>query len=173
MDCSLPGSAVHGIFQATILEWVAISFSRVINNKEHCITNFTLILQLWSGCCCCSVSKSCLTLSNPMDCSPPDHSVHGILQARILEWVVIPFSSGSSQPRHQTWVSCIAGGFFTVWVTGEPPGKPLMKCQGLVKYGDWVSSGCNKNLNTYFIKRKKKLNTYFIQKIHERRHSLN
>ena len=54
-----------------ILEWAAISFSRVINNKEHCITKFTLILQLRSGCSCCSVSKSCLTLSNPTDCSPP------------------------------------------------------------------------------------------------------
>ena len=80
------------------------------------------------------------------------------------EYWRIPFSSGSSQPRHQTWVSCIAGGFFTVWVTGEPPGKPLMKCQGLVKYGDWVSSGCNKNLNTYFIKRKKKTQHLFYTK---------
>ena len=46
--------------------------------------------------------------------SPPGSSVHGILQARILEWVAIPFSRGSSQPRDQTWVSCIAGRFFTV-----------------------------------------------------------
>ena len=52
-----------------------------------------------------------------MDCSPPDSSVHGILQARILEWVAIPFSRGSSQPRDQTWVSCIAGRFFTNWAT--------------------------------------------------------
>jgi len=49
-----------------------------------------------------------------MDCSPPGFSVHGILQARILEWVAIPFSRGSSQPRDQTQVSHIAGGFFTV-----------------------------------------------------------
>ena len=45
--------------------------------------------------------------------------VHGILQARILEWVAIPFSRGSSQPRNQTGVSCIAGGFFTSWATKE------------------------------------------------------
>ena len=59
------------------------------------------------------VAQSCLTLCDPMDCSPPGSSVHGILQARILEWVAIPFSRGSSQPRGQTQVSCIAGRFFT------------------------------------------------------------
>ena len=45
-------------------------------------------------------------------CDPMDYTVHGILQARILEWVAIPFSRGSSQPRDQTQVSCIAGGYF-------------------------------------------------------------
>ena len=54
-----------------------------------------------------------------MDCSLPGSSVCGILQARIVEWVAIPFSGGSSQPRDQTWVSCIAGGFFTVWTIRE------------------------------------------------------
>ena len=54
-----------------------------------------------------------------MDCSPPGSSVHGILQARILEWVAIPFSRRSSQPRDWTWVSCIAGGFFIIWVTSS------------------------------------------------------
>ena len=48
-----------------------------------------------------------------------DYAVHGILQARILEWVAVPFSRGSSQPRDQTQVSHIAGGFFTRWATGE------------------------------------------------------
>ena len=52
-------------------------------------------------------------LCNPVDCSPPGSSVRGILQARILEWVAIPFSRGSSLPRDRTWVSCIAGRFFT------------------------------------------------------------
>ena len=52
-----------------------------------------------------------------MDCSPPVSSVHGILWARILECVAIPFSSGSSQPRDWTWVPCIAGRFFTIWAT--------------------------------------------------------
>ena len=58
------------------------------------------------------VTQSCLTLCNPMDCSPQDSSVHGILQLRILERVAIPFSRGSSQPRDQILVSFIAGRFF-------------------------------------------------------------
>ena len=53
------------------------------------------------------------------DCSPPSSSVQGILQARILEWVAIPFSRGSSWPRDRAWVSCLACSFFTVWATGE------------------------------------------------------
>ena len=60
------------------------------------------------------VAWSCSTLCNSMDCSLPGFSVHGILQARILEWVAIPFSRGSSQPRDQTQVSHTVGGFFTV-----------------------------------------------------------
>ena len=55
------------------------------------------------------VTQSCLTFCNAMDCSPLGSSVHGILLARILEWVAIPFSRGSSQPGDQTWVSYIAG----------------------------------------------------------------
>ena len=53
------------------------------------------------------VSQSCPILCDPMDCSPPGSSVHGILQAKIVEWVAIPSSRGSSQPRDQTQVSCI------------------------------------------------------------------
>ena len=60
------------------------------------------------------VAQSCLTLCNPMD-----YTVHGILQARILEWVVLPFSRGSSQPRNQARVSCIASRFFTNWAIRE------------------------------------------------------
>ena len=60
------------------------------------------------------VAESCPTL-----CDPTDYTVHGILQARILEWVAFPFSRGSSQPRDQTQVSHIAGRFFTSWATRE------------------------------------------------------
>ena len=59
-------------------------------------------------------SLSRVTLGDPMD-----YTVHGILQARILEWVTIPISKGSSQPRDRTQVSCIAGRFFTSWATRE------------------------------------------------------
>ena len=60
------------------------------------------------------VAQSCPTLWDPVD-----YTVHGILQARILEWVAFPFSRESSQPRDQTQVSSIAGGFFTSWATRE------------------------------------------------------
>ena len=71
------------------------------------------------------VAQSCLTLCNPTDCRSPASSVHGILQARILEWpLTIPFSRGSSQPRDQTWGSCIAGRFFIVWATGKTLSRP-------------------------------------------------
>ena len=61
------------------------------------------------------VSDSC----DPMDCSPPGSSVHGILQARVLEWVAISFSRESSWPRDQTQFPHIAGGCFTLWATRE------------------------------------------------------
>ena len=65
------------------------------------------------------VVQSCSNLCDPMDCSPLGSTVHGILQARILAWVAISSSSGSSQPRDWTWVSRTAGGRFTVWATRE------------------------------------------------------
>ena len=68
---------------------------------------------------CVLVAQSCLTLCDPMDCSPPGYSVLGILQARILEWVAIPFSRGSSRLSDWTQASCIAGRFFTIWATRE------------------------------------------------------
>ena len=150
MNCNSPGSSVHGIFQARILEWVAISYSRGSSwprNWTHISCTGRQILYHWdtweashasmeinkyissyhlkkkkkdfyhwSWCSqeaskwrpyisrsyfyCCSVTQSCPTLCNdPMNCSPPGSSVHGILQARILEWVAISFSRGSSQTR--------------------------------------------------------------------------
>ena len=59
-------------------------------------------------------TQSCPTLCDPMDCSPPGSSVYGIFQARVLEWVAISFSRGSSQPRDRTQVPCTAGRHFTV-----------------------------------------------------------
>ena len=66
-------------------------------------------------CVCVLVTQLCLTLCDAMDCSLPCSS----LQARILEWVAIPFSREWSQPKDQTQVSCIAGRFFTIWATRE------------------------------------------------------
>ena len=65
------------------------------------------------------ITQSSPTLCDPMDSSLPDSSAHEILQARILEWLAISFSRGSSRPRGRTWVSCIAGRFFTIWATRE------------------------------------------------------
>ena len=73
----------------------------------------------WEGESESEVAQLCPTLCNPVDCSPPDFSVHGILQARILEWVAVSFSRGSSQPRDRTQVSCIAGRRFNLWATRE------------------------------------------------------
>ena len=78
------------------------------DNQRHCENKMKLKVL---------VSQS--TLWDPMNCRPPGSSVHGILQARTLEWVVIPFSGGSSQPRDWTQVSCIEGRFFTIWAIKE------------------------------------------------------
>ena len=64
-------------------------------------------------------TQSHSTLCSPMDYSPAGSSVHRVLQARILEWVATPFSRVSSSPRDWTWVSCIAGSFFTMWASRE------------------------------------------------------
>ena len=63
---------------------------------------------------CVLVTQLCPTLCDPLDCSPPGSSIHGIFWARMLEWVAIAFSRGSSQHKDQTLVSCIAGRFFTI-----------------------------------------------------------
>ena len=65
------------------------------------------------------VVQSCPILCDPMECSLPGSSIHGIFQARVLEWVVISFSRGSSRPSDWTWVSCIVGRCFTIWATRE------------------------------------------------------
>ena len=96
------------------------------NNKctSHCtfFNHDSFILQLevctsyeWVS----EVTQSCPTLCDPMDCSLPGFSIHGIFQARILEWVAISFSRGSSQPRDRTLVSHIAGRRFTLWAIRE------------------------------------------------------
>ena len=92
-----------------------------------CLNRFRLS---YDGCVC---AQSCPALCNPIDCNPPDSSVHRIPQARILEWVAIPFSTGSLWPRDQTWVSCIAGRFFTVWTTREASRLPGSSVCGILQ----------------------------------------
>ena len=72
-------------------------------------------------CVCVLSAQSCLTLCDPMDCSPPRFFVHGIFQARTLGWVAISFSRGYSWPRGQTQASRTVGRFFTIWATWEAP----------------------------------------------------
>ena len=76
---------------------------------------FILIPKKWS-----EVTQSCPTICNPMDCKLQGSSLHGILQARILEWVAISFSRGSSLPRDRTHISFSAGGFFTAELRWKP-----------------------------------------------------
>ena len=103
------------------LRWSFHVFSRTLASSRS--------LSSWKTSCplmnvdCCLLAQSCPTLCDPMDCSPPVSCVLGILQARILEWVAMPFSRRPSQPRDQIQGfcgSCIAGRFFTA----GPPGKP-------------------------------------------------
>ena len=74
-------------------------------------------------CACLKLLQSCPTLCNPMGCNPPGSSVHGILQARILEWIAMPSSRGSSPPRDWTWVSLR----LLYWQVGSLPLAPLEK----------------------------------------------
>ena len=78
------------------------------------------VSHLWNIPWRSQVAQSCPTLCESMDCSLPG-SIHEIFQARILEWVAISFSRGSSRPRNRNWVSRIAGRCFTVWATTWNP----------------------------------------------------
>ena len=141
MDCSPPSSSVHEIFQARILDWVAISFSRgssqprdqtqvscniyiyniisSVNSDRIGVVRVDILVlfqilveELSTFHFWSEVKFPQLCLTL---CDPMDYTVQGILQARILEWVAFPFYRGSSQPRNWTEVSCLAGRFFINW----------------------------------------------------------
>ena len=148
MDCSLPGSSVHGILQARILEWIAISFSgwsswprnwtdvsftagRFFTGccegrppEEGLPKSQTLVWQIPSyqllHCCFYLIPKSCLTLCDPMDYSLPGSSVHGISQQEY--WRGLPFPSPGDLPDRgvEPAFPALTGWFFTA----APPGKP-------------------------------------------------
>ena len=93
---------------------------KILRVRDVCLVPASAALSIkWKKVKWKFVSQSSPTLWDPTDCNPPGCSVHGILQAKIVEWVVIPFSRRSSWPRGWTQVPCIAGGFFTVWATRE------------------------------------------------------
>ena len=122
---SPPGSSVHGILQERILEWVVNPFSRASSwpRDRTCISDILSLKKrkrsLGTMCMCMLVAQLYRTFCDPMDCSPPCSSVHGILQARILKCGAIPFYRGSSGPRDRTHISCIVGRYFIIWATGE------------------------------------------------------
>ena len=100
MDCSLPGSSVHEIFQARVLEWGAIAFS--VSPHSEYLFQVTIKYSTWSNisseilyaaAAAAKSLQSCPTLCDPIDGSPPGPAVPGILQARTLEWVAISFSN--------------------------------------------------------------------------------
>ena len=140
MNCSTPGLPVHHQlpeFTQTRVHRVgdAIQPSHPLSSPSPPAPNpsrhqglFQWVIQVSINnysdyVCVCLVVQSCLTLCDPVNYSPPSSSVHGILQARILEWGAIPFSRGSSQPRDWTWSSAL----WADSLPSEPPGKPIFK----------------------------------------------
>ena len=111
--CFEPGSKCQTRLGNWTTVWIASEASSL--TWPICFPPYSI--PIWN--LACLVTQSCPTLWDPLDCSPPGASVHGILHARILEWVAISFSRGSSWPRDQTQVSCIASGFCIVWISRE------------------------------------------------------
>ena len=140
MDCSLPSFSAHGVFSRqeycsglpfpSPVDLIPTQGSNpwllcllhcrqilyLLSQKIKFIILTILSLQFENEMNWNKVAQLCLTLCDPIDCSLPASSVHGIFQSRVMEWVAISFSRGSSWPRDQTQVICIAGRFFTSWI---------------------------------------------------------
>ena len=111
-----------------ILQWGFYELHSFLNQEESSKINIKSSFKPYDVVCWCFlITKSCLTLCNPMDCSTPGSSVYGIFQAKILEWVAITFSGGSSQPRDQTCNSCVSRQILYCWATREALFKPCRK----------------------------------------------
>ena len=140
------------------LHWLQTPHSQLtsLRNPESSLPQWWIFsswcsLPSWSEVKWMKIAQSCLTLCDPMDCSLPGSSVHRILQARILEWVAIPFFRGSSQPWDKTQVSGIAGRFFTIRAMNEAHQKSacfilhylsvLGVCRGGVESTAWGGGG--------------------------------
>ena len=130
MDCRLSASSVCGIIQARILEWVAIPFSKGSFRPRDwtwvsCLAGRFFTIWATREVLYC-LMRMLLTQLCPILCNlwivvrqGPGFSGHGILQARMLQWVIIPFSRGSSRPRDGTQVSHVADILFTIWTISE------------------------------------------------------
>ena len=121
--------------------------------------------SLWV--CASLVVQLCPAVCDTMDCSPLGSSVHGILSARVLDWVTISFSRGSSQCRDQTWVSCIEGGLFTI--ESQPSYRFFiwLKFYAFSMRGSWNNIHITRNTFQvwyYWLKDKKKKNTIPLSK---------
>ena len=123
-------SSLCGLFQpgspCTVIDYIPVAV--LTNYHTFCSLKQCKFIVWWfwrskvqNKSVPCLVAHLCPTLCDPMDCSPPGSSVHGILGARILEEVAMPSSRGSSQARDQTQVSWIIVRFFTSWATREAP----------------------------------------------------
>ena len=123
------------IWYLSFYAWL-ISLSIMLSKFIHVVANGKILSFLWLHnilshthtyvyvyvCMCAKSFQSCPTIWNPMDCSPSDSSVHRILQARILEWIAMPSSRESSQPRDGTWIfksPALAGTFVTIFGNWE------------------------------------------------------
>ena len=116
----LPLAIVHNYVLCTVMHLFHSFMKQVfIERLQHTRNFFDYCIGRWIGQS--EVAQSCPTLCDPMDYSLPGSSVHGIFQARVLEWIAISFSRGSSWPRDRTQVSCVAG---RDALPSEPPGKP-------------------------------------------------
>ena len=118
---------LHSFIDSHTLTWLyqeGVVKSSAINTRSHQLWQLYFLVSSIIGnyscecLCVCSVA-SVMSLWDPIDCCWPGASVHGISQARIQEWVAMPFSRGSSHLSNRTCVSCLANGFFIT----EPPGK--------------------------------------------------
>ena len=114
--CAHTCISIYIIYYSSVWEW-QITWYNLAEGRGECWTPGLYLSSDMAWLVKVKVAQSCLTLCNPMDCT-----VHRILQARILKWETFPFSRGYSQPRDQTQVSPIAGGFFTCWATREAHG---------------------------------------------------
>ena len=119
MLCSMPGTRGKGSTFSTVQSYQVpsnlIKKSHELK-KQKCIPSLNSELRV---CEWVLVTLPCPTLCDPMNCGLSGSSVYEILEVRLLEWVAISFFRESSRPGNQTWVSCIAGRFFTIWAGRE------------------------------------------------------